>query len=88
MPRAASAPLVDGTAQYAIEVIDSSQSGHGPNDTRKLANGAWADGAGIGTLRLYADAAGNITGYTWSTYSNSQYYPQDERHLVAGRLAP
>jgi hypothetical protein len=83
--RNASAPLQSGTVQYEIEVADSAQSGHGATDTRKTATGD-EDGAGIGIFRIYADQNGAITGYTWSTYSNSVYYSQSERHLVVGRI--
>lgn len=83
---AATGPLVAGTLQYEIAVIDSSQSGHGPLDTRYYPNGTWEAGAGRGVLRLYADRNGLITGYTWSTYTNSVYYDQASRHLVVGRL--
>lgn len=86
MARSPSAPLVADTVQYEVEVIDSSKSGHGADDTRLLADGGWDSGAGIGVLRLYADDGGTLTGYTWSTYSNSQYYGADSRHLVVGRL--
>jgi hypothetical protein len=79
-------PVVAGTTQYAIEVIDSSQSGHGPTDTRLMRNDTWDEGAGIGILRLYADNTGAIVGYTWSTYNNSDYYDQTTRHLTVGRL--
>lgn len=80
-------PLVPGTRQYAITVYDSSQSGHGPDDTRKMADGSWDDGVGAGVFRLYADeVTDEIVGYTWSTYSNSIYYSQSERHLVVGTL--
>lgn len=84
--RTASAPQAPGTIQYEIQIIDSSQSGHGANDTRRMADGTWDTGVGIGTLRLYADNLGNIAGYTWSTYGNSVYYGQAERHMVVGRV--
>src|SRR5262249_50702701 len=38
--RKASKPLVDGTQQWEVEVIDSSRSGHGPADTRRNADGS------------------------------------------------
>ena len=66
-PRTATAPYVSGTTQYVVEVIDSSQTGHGPTDTRLRPDGTWQTGVGIGILRLYADATGTIVGYTWST---------------------
>jgi len=83
----ATAPIVPGTRQYTVEVYDSSQSGHGADDTRKMAGGSWDTGVGSGLFRLYADEVSNeIVGYTWSTYSNSTYYEQSERHLVVGAL--
>ncbi len=85
--RASTSPLVKGTFQYEIEVIDSSKSGHGASDTRLMADKTWDTGAGIGTLRLYADNTGTITGYTWSTAKNSAYYGlQSNHHIVIGRL--
>ena len=81
------APIIENTRQFTVEIYDSSQSGHGAYDTRKLLDGSWDSGAGVGTFRLYAnELTGEIVGYTWSTYSNSVYYPQTERHLVIGRL--
>jgi hypothetical protein len=82
----ATAPFVPNTTQYEVPVLDSSQSGHGPNDTRRNPDGSWHTGAGLGTMRLYADDDGLIVGYTWSTYSVSVYYPQSERNLVVGRI--
>jgi hypothetical protein len=86
VPRTSSAPIIDGTYQYEIQVIDSSQSGHGPTDTRRNADGTYNPGAGIGVLRLYVDSAGALVGYTWSTYSNSQFYDSSTRPIVVGRL--
>jgi len=83
----AKAPIITGTRQYAVEVFDSSQSGHGAEDTRKMADGNWDTGVGRGVFRIYADAVTDeIVGYSWSTYSNSTFYSQSERHLVAGYL--
>lgn len=86
-PRARNtAPIVVGTTQYEIEIVDSSKSGHGPTDTRLMSDDSWDDGVGIGILRLYADGNGTIVGHTWSTYKNSTYYGPNTRHLVVGRL--
>jgi hypothetical protein len=86
--RAPTSPLIKGTFQYEIEVIDSSKSGHGTSDTRLMADKTWDTGAGTGTLRLYADNTGTITGYTWSTAKNSTYYGlKSNHHLAIGRLA-
>lgn len=82
--RTATAPLVDGTNQYELLIIDSSKSYHGNADTR-FTSGV-AGGVGRGTLRLYTNANGTIVGYTWSTFSNSIYYTPNVRDLVVGRL--
>jgi hypothetical protein len=91
---APSKPFVDGTVQYELRIIDSTSSPHSTGDTRKGtgANGDDQDGAGLGTMRLYADASsGEIVGYTWSLSSGSVYYTAtspagDRRSLVVGRM--
>lgn len=82
--RVASAPLVSGSTQYQIDVIDSSKSYHGTSDTRYVSG--QPGGAGKGTFRIYADANGAITGYTWSLDKNSLFYAPAARDLVVGRL--
>ena len=87
-------PVIDGTVQYELLIIDSTKSPHSTGDTRKGTgvNGEDQDGAGLGTMRLYADAVtGQITGYTWSLSSGSVYYTAtspagDPRSLVVGRM--
>lgn len=89
-----SKPVIDGTVQYELLIIDSTKSPHSTGDTRKgtAANGSDQDGAGLGTMRLYADAStGQITGYTWSLSSGSTYYTAtspatDRRSLMVGRM--
>ncbi len=91
--RSSTEPVIDGTVQYELRVIDSTASLHG-TDTRTGtgANGGDQDGAGLGTMRLYADAVtGQITGYTWSLSSGSTYFTatspaDDRRSLKVGRM--
>ncbi len=59
----ASSPIVKGTDQYRVAVIDSSASGHGPEDTRHKVGEGFTGGIGRGTVRLYADPKGRIVGY-------------------------
>lgn len=84
--RSSTLPFVTGTVQYEIQVIDSSQTGHGPTDTRLMEDGTYSPGAGIGIFRLYTNSTGVIKGYTWSTYNNSQYYDLNTRPIIVGRL--
>jgi hypothetical protein len=73
---------------WSLPVIDSSHSGHGPTDTRHARgkNGKDHDGLGEGILRIYADPAGKVRGYSWSTNANSRFKPPEAEHLVMGRL--
>ncbi len=81
-------PLVDGSEQWEVTVIDSSESGHGPTDTRhkKGPNGKDHQGLGRGVFRLYATQQGKITGFSWSTLTVSKFVTPEEEHLVLGRL--
>jgi len=89
--RAATAPIVPGTQQFTVDVIDSSSDIHGSSDTRYQADPKHLDDAGVGrgTMRLYVDAADPahpVVGYTWSTWSGSVYHSSVTRDLVIGRI--
>ncbi len=79
-------PEVDGTAQWEVSVIDSSESGHGKSDTRHKPDATFGSGVGQGIFRIYTKAGGDVIGYSWSTFANSDYYDLATRHLVIGRL--
>lgn len=79
-------PIVDGTRQYTVTIIDSSASGHGPTDTRHRGRGEYTGGIGKGVIRLYANDQDRIVGYTWSNTPKSEYYCGPDRDIVAGRL--
>ena len=89
-PMATKKPVVEGTQQWQVTVIDSSESGHGPTDTRhaKGKNGKDHDGLGMGVLRVYADVQGRIAGFTWSPLQVSKFHAPDDEPLVVGRLVP
>lgn len=81
-------PEVLGATQWAITVIDSSKSGHGPTDTRhqKGAGGKDHDGVGEGVFRIYTSGDGKIVGFAWSTLANSGFKEPTDEHLVIGRI--
>jgi hypothetical protein len=84
--RIASAPLLAGTEQWEIKIIDCSRSGHGKTDTRHRADGTFAGGVGEGVFRLYTDSSGQFVGYAWSTAAKSDYRGRAERPVAVGRL--
>jgi hypothetical protein len=63
-------PLLSGTTQYVVGVVDSTSVLH-TDDARPTSGGA-----GRGTMRLYADSAGQLVGYAWST-RNGTFYRTD-----------
>lgn len=85
-----SPPFVDDTTQWSVAVIDSSESGHGPTDTRHKRGEGGRDHAGLGrgVFRLYTDAHGSVAGFAWSTSKASRFVPPQDKHLVLGRLVP
>lgn len=90
--RHATAPLVAGTLQYSVEIIDSSSSVHGTGDTRyqSEADKSHDQGVGRGTMRLYVDAKNPdhpVVGYSWSTGEGSAFKGSDTRDLLIGRYA-
>lgn len=81
-------PLKEGLRQWLLPVIDCSESGHGPLDTRHKKGPAGKDHAGLGrgVLRIYTATNGEIVGFTWSTLNASQFKGADEEPLIIGRL--
>jgi hypothetical protein len=86
--RPETAPVEPGTRQYELDTVDSSKSGHGKNDTRRLPDGTFAHGVGEGTIRLYSNSDGAIAGYAWSVLSGSNFEPATVKRIVVGRLEP
>lgn len=84
--RAATKPLVAGTQQYEVHIIDSTRKGHGAGDSRLQADGTWDEGAGRGVMRFYADASGAIVGHTWSLSPHSTYHDVSFRSVAVGRF--
>jgi NlpC/P60 family len=83
-------PYIDGTTQWSVPVIDSSESGHGTTDTRhrRGEGGHDHDGLGRGVFRLYTDAHGRVSGFAWSRMKASRFIAPDDEHLVLGRFVP
>lgn len=87
---ASAPPVLAGTDQWEVPVIDSSRSGHGPTDTRhhRGPDGKDHDGLGRGVLRIYGNPRGQVVGFSWSSASVSKFISPEDEHLVIGRLIP
>ena len=70
-------PVVSGTTQYEVEVIDSNRELLGDNDTR-IATGK-TEGLGRGTIRLYADAEGLLVGWAPTFNRSKVFFSYDPR---------
>jgi hypothetical protein len=82
--RQAARPLLEGTTQYEVEVIDVTGSPHS-RDTRRV-DGKTHAGLGRGVIRVYANPDGTVAGHTWGLGSTSTLRPQAERNLLVGRV--
>lgn len=85
-PQSAMKPVVSGTTQYALTVIDSSSSNHGATDTRVKSPSTTGNGIGRGDIRIYVDASLKPVGYSWSNESGSPYYAMTQRPMAIGRI--
>jgi hypothetical protein len=83
-----SLPLIPHTQQWAVQVIDSSKSGHGPTDTRHQSDNTFARGVGKGLLRLYTNPDGSVAGYAWSVVKKSKFEPMSEHAVRFARITP
>jgi len=80
--------LGPGERFFALGVIDSSRSGHGPQDSRGASAGPRGPGGvGRGQIGLLVDRRGRILAYSWSTLPRSPWFHQRHRSLVVGRLS-
>ncbi len=70
-------PLIEGTHQWAVRIIDCTGSGHGTDDTRYIGHkdgrAQFRHGVGRGVIRLYTDRNGHVVGYTWSVGPNAKF---------------
>lgn len=86
-------PVIAGTRQWAVEIADSTSTGHGCSSVFPDSRGCGAGfvaGPGTGYMRLYTDVAtGALLGYTWGITSCSTcYYAPATRPYAIGRVTP
>jgi hypothetical protein len=78
-------PIIDGTRQWEVAVIDSTRTAHGKTDTRVDKDGSKRDGVGRGVFRLYSDETGKPVGFSWSTLKSSRYFDGISKPFAIGR---
>jgi hypothetical protein len=78
-------PLIDGTQQWLVTVIDSSESPHDLKDTRWRAKSEPpVTGVGRGTYRVYTDMDGVPVGYT-NGPNGQKLHTIKDRPILIGR---
>ena len=77
-------PIIAGTTQWFLEIIDSSDMPHGPKDTRVMPKGQkHATGIGIGIYRIYTDESGVPVGYAGERAK--KFFPIEQRQIELSR---
>jgi hypothetical protein len=71
-------PLIRGTHQLAVSVIDSNNELLGTDDTRRVGTTGSIQGLGRGTIRLYVDDRGALVGWA-RNYRDARFFSYDPR---------
>lgn len=82
--RAPTPPIIEGTTQWTLTIIDSADAPHDKNDTRWGADGKKNSGAGRGSFRIYTDDAGVPVGYTPGF--SMRFHNMDQRPILFARV--
>jgi hypothetical protein len=83
------APLVNGTRQFEVSIIDSNSEHVGSDDSRRADPSNKIAGLGRGTIRLYAGAGGELVGWARTFpnvkrfFSYSPDFPSDTKRRKA-----
>jgi hypothetical protein len=72
-------PVVTGTRQYEIAVIDSNEEHVGADDTRLANPDRKVKGLGRGTIRIYLDDQGKLVGWARTFKTVRKFFSYDDR---------
>jgi hypothetical protein len=72
-------PVVVGTQQFEVSVIDSNEEHVGADDTRLLDPSNKILGLGKGTIRIYSDANGELVGWARTFRNSSKFFSYSPR---------
>ena len=81
-------PIIEGTRQWEMVIIDSTEGNHGKGDTRVKPDGTKYEGVGRGTIRLYTNEQDQVVGYTASTAASSKIRQAPKAPIAIGRPIP
>jgi hypothetical protein len=73
------APIVAGTQQFEVSVIDSNDEYLGPDDTRLADPSNKIKGLGRGSIRIYLDLNGELVGWAKTFKTATKFYSYDPR---------
>lgn len=66
-------PLVEGTTQYSVSIIDSNEEYVGEDDSRLADRANKLKGLGRGTIRIYSDSNDELVGWA-RTFKNTKVF--------------
>jgi hypothetical protein len=72
-------PLVEGTTQYAVSIIDSNEEYVGEDDSRLADRANKLKGLGQGTIRIYSDSDGELVGWARTFKNTKVFFSYDPR---------
>jgi len=72
-------PVIAGTEQFEVTIIDSNEEYVGADDTRLADPSNKIKGLGRGTIRIYADANGELVGWARTFKNVKRFFSYDPR---------
>ena len=72
-------PVVAGTRQFEVSVIDSNEEHVGDDDSRLIDPSNKIAGLGMGTIRIYADSNGELVGWARTFSRSSRFFSYSSR---------
>ena len=72
-------PVIEGTTQYEVSVIDSNEEHVGDDDSRLQYPASKLKGLGQGTIRVYSDADGQLVGWARTFKNTNRFFSYSPR---------
>lgn len=72
-------PVIEGTEQFEVSVIDSNEEYVGADDSRLVDPSNKIKGLGRGTIRIYADSEGGLVGWARTFKNSNRFFSYSSR---------